>query len=93
MSATNLNEVPYPNWVCYKCGVKANILTCLQRYGNFPLKWSFEISTWHTDICDVCGKHDDVTQARDFFHPDFKLLNISKRYMYKPLGEPDEKSI
>ena len=61
--------------VCDKCGIEANRLTCLKRYGREPLLKKFTISTYHMGKCDVCGKVTGVTEARDFFHPDFSLLN------------------
>lgn len=38
------------------------------------LKTKFAISTYHMGICDVCGKEKPITEARDFFYPDFDLL-------------------
>jgi len=62
------------NEVCYDCGVTANYLTCLKKYGKLPDKKSFDYSTFHTGICQVCGEEVAVTEARDFFYPDFSLL-------------------
>ena len=45
----------YPQWVCGDCG---------SRYGNKPCG----ISTWHNDICGVCGNTRPVTEPRDFGH-------------------------
>lgn len=61
--------------VCRPCGLAANIVTCLAKYGELPLKYSYNISTMHTGTCDVCGNVTYVTEPRDFFHPDFTLLN------------------
>jgi hypothetical protein len=64
--------------VCDKCGLEANRLTCLKRYGKRPLKDKFYSSTYHEGDCDVCGKHTSVTEVRDFYSPDFSLLNRIK---------------
>lgn len=64
----------YPYLVCDDCGLEANRLTCLKKYGAEPLKPKFTISTYHLGICEVCGKEKGVTESRDFFHPDFSLL-------------------
>lgn len=61
-------------WVCHKCGITANYLTCLKRYGRPPKKAAFDISTYHIGKCDICGQIIEVTQSRDFFHPDFELI-------------------
>lgn len=63
--------------VCSPCGIAANVLTCLKKYGYAPLKLAFNISTFHIskEGCQVCGnKKVHVTEARDFFYPDFSLL-------------------
>ena len=60
--------------VCSECGIEANRLTCLKKYGQEPLKKCFDVSTYHENICDCCGKKKWVTEKRDFFHPDFSLL-------------------
>lgn len=65
----------YPNWVCNKCGREANRLTCLKKYGKEPIKIAFTCSTFHSGECDVCGEKTSVTEPRDFFYPDFTLLN------------------
>lgn len=51
---------PYPHWVCQGCGIKAS-------KGK-----SFTISTFHVNICEVCEQEKSVTEARDFYYPDFK---------------------
>lgn len=61
-------------WVCSKCGIEANRLTCLKKYGREPLKKCFNVSTVHEGICDCCGKKDWLTETRDYFFPDFSLL-------------------
>lgn len=60
--------------VCDDCGIEANRLTCLKKYGKEPRKPKFTASTYHSGTCDVCGEVRAVTQARDFFYPDFSLL-------------------
>jgi len=41
------------HWVCSDCG---------EKYG----KHKAGLSTWHEDICDMCGKRVGVTELRDF---------------------------
>lgn len=65
----------YPIDVCSDCGIEANRLTCLKKYGEEPKKKSFDVSTFHTGTCDVCGETKAVTEPRDFFYPDFGLLH------------------
>lgn len=60
--------------VCFPCGITANYLTCLKKYGRPPKKFAFDVSTYHNGICDVCGHKDQVTETRDFFYPDFNLI-------------------
>jgi hypothetical protein len=60
--------------VCSDCGIEANRLTCLKKYGQEPLKKCFDVSTFHKGKCDWCGKLKHITQTRDFFYPDFNLL-------------------
>lgn len=62
------------NEVCGGCGITANYLSCLKKYGRPPLKKAFSVSTFHTGICDVCKEKTHVTEARDFFYPDFTLI-------------------
>ena len=64
----------YPTNVCDNCGLEANRLTCIKKYGKEPKKAKFSLSTYHEGKCDVCGKTKNVTEARDFFCPDFDLL-------------------
>jgi hypothetical protein len=61
--------------VCSDCGIEANRLTCLKRYGKEPDKKAFSVSTFHKGVCDCCKKEKDITETRDFFFPDFSLLN------------------
>ena len=62
------------HWACGECGISANVLTCLKRYGKPPKQLAFTCSTTHKGKCDFCGEEKDVTQARDYFYPDFSLL-------------------
>jgi len=50
----------YPNRVCRECGLKAS--------GGK----AFTLSTFHKNICDVCGEEKHVTEPRDFFYPIFE---------------------
>lgn len=66
---------------CSECGISANVLTCIKKYGQRPNKLCFTVSTSRVGICDFCKriKDDDgepliVTPVRDFFYPDFSLL-------------------
>jgi len=68
----------YPTKVCSDCGIEANRLTCLKKYGAEPKQKAFTVSTFHKAICDVCGKEKMVTEPRDFFYPDFDLLIIKE---------------
>lgn len=60
--------------VCYECGVSANVLTCLKKYGNRPNKLHYTVSTYHIDKCDFCEEEKMITEVRDFFFPNFELL-------------------
>ena len=60
--------------VCVACGITANYLTCLKKYGQPPQKKMFSISTYHVAECDFCGEETSVTETRDFFYPDFDLI-------------------
>lgn len=62
------------NNVCSDCGITANYLTCFKKYGTPPLKTGFDVSTFHTGKCDICGRITATTEVRDFFYPDFSLL-------------------
>lgn len=67
-----MNEI---NNVCRECGISANVVTCLKLYGKPPKQLAYQISTYHQAKCDWCGKRKQVTEARDFFYPDFSLLD------------------
>jgi len=60
--------------VCGECGISANVLTCLKKYGKPPKKLRFDISTMHTGKCDYCGEEKSITEVRDYFYGDFNLL-------------------
>ena len=60
--------------VCAACGITANYLTCLKKYGKPPIQKAFGVSTFHNGKCEVCGDLGPVTEARDFFYPDFSLI-------------------
>lgn len=60
--------------VCSPCGITANVLTCLKKYGNPPKQLCFTVSTFHKGKCDCCGQEKEVTEVRDFFYPDFSLI-------------------
>lgn len=59
---------------CRECGITANVLTCLKRYGHPPKQLAYSVSTYHKGKCDFCGEEKDVTEARDFFYPDYSLI-------------------
>ena len=63
-----------PHWVCMACGITANYLTCLRRFGSPPLQPAFTVSTYHNRECQFCRKETMCTEARDFFYPDFSLI-------------------
>lgn len=65
--------------VCSPCGVSANVLTCLEKYGMRPMKLAYDVSTFHKGTCDYCERNDDITEVRDFFYPDFTLLDKYKK--------------
>jgi hypothetical protein len=67
--------------VCFPCGVYANILTCLKTYGRRPNQLAFTVSTYHKGTCDICEEETDVTEPRDFFYPDFSLLETVTNYI------------
>ncbi len=66
--------------VCRQCGISANVLTCLKKYGMPPKQLDFEVSTFCQDKCDYCGEEKFTTQVRDFFYPDFSLIEKYKKY-------------
>lgn len=62
------------NQVCYECGVTANVLTCLKKYKTPPKKLCYDSSTFHWGKCESCDENKLVTETRDYFHPNFSLL-------------------
>jgi len=66
--------------VCWECGVSANVLTCLKKYGNRPHQLAFTVSTYHKGTCDVCGEKKHVTELRDFFYADTTLIKEIAEY-------------
>ena len=64
-----------PSGVCTECGVTANVLTCLARYQAPPDQLMFSVSTFHVGICKYCGEKKELTEERDFFYPDFTLID------------------
>lgn len=69
----------YPKKVCAECGISANVLTCLKKYGWRPHQLAYSVSTYHKGTCDVCVEEKHVTEPRDFFYPDFSLLLAYKK--------------
>jgi len=67
-------DVISPGGICTECGISANVLTCIKKYGKIPLQLNYSVSTYHNGVCEVCLKSKPVTEARDFFYPDFSLL-------------------
>ena len=74
--------------VCSECGLEANRLTCIQKYGSPPKIPCFECSTFHMADCDSCGKHKWVTEVRDYFFPDFGLLSEEFKNKQQDEKEP-----
>jgi len=74
--------------VCRECGLAANALTCILKYGEYPLKPAFSVSAWYPGTCGSCGRDTTVTEARDFFYPDFSLLSETFRERVKREGKP-----
>jgi hypothetical protein len=52
-----MTEKPYPEWVCYECGLKYGKHVGLDR-----------VVSYHLNQCGVCGKVCSVTEPRDFGH-------------------------
>lgn len=67
--------------VCRECGTTANVLTCLQRYGQPPQNLAYSVSTFHEGRCDFCHAKKPVTQTRDFFFPDFSLIGKAVNFL------------
>lgn len=58
------SEKNYPKWTCKECAEKA---------GG---KLRGTATTWHYDICGVCGEEKAVTEPRDFGYPKFKCVSV-----------------
>ncbi len=72
------------NKICEQCGLAANYLTCMVRYGTPPKSPMFGVSTWHEAKCDSCKRVVWVTEARDFYYPNFSLLSSKfKKGLYE----------
>ncbi len=69
--------------VCRDCGIVANHLTMLKRHGSMSLKPAFDVSTMHTDICDICGKEKGVAPVRDFYYPAERAMRFIRQYITK----------
>lgn len=80
-----MTDIPAENqihWVCSPCGITANYLTCLKKYGRRPHKPAYDLSTFHRGTCDVCKSPSSmVTEARDFFYPDFNLIEMVNNFL------------
>lgn len=73
--------------VCRECGISANVLTCIKKYKHPPQKLAFDVSTFHMGVCDYCKQEKMITQTRDFFYPDFGLIDqYAKRYGKRTTG-------
>lgn len=64
--------------VCNECGRLANYVTCMARYGHLPKKAAYDVSTFSKGVCYYCKRETYVTEERDFFYPNFKLINWAK---------------
>lgn len=79
------NEYPYK--VCFRCGITANVLTCLKRYGKPPLQNKSAISSVWIGECGCCGEETEVTEVRDFYHPDFQLIKQVVKHFNRKEGD------
>lgn len=79
--------------VCRSCGITANVLTCLKKFGKPPTQISFSVSTFCKGFkCDYCGKNDYTTEVRDFFYPDFSLIEVVVGYLKYLKSNPTPKN-
>lgn len=76
---------PEIHWVCCHCGWAASTLTCIAKRGQLPNQVAYDVSTFHDGICDCCGGTKSVTEARDFYYPDFSLLSVQFKNRVKDL--------
>jgi len=60
---------------CNECGRLANYATCMLRFGHPPNEEAFSVSTFSKGKCHWCKRETYVTEERDFFYPDFNLIN------------------
>jgi len=73
LDSNNINTIIHN--VCSECWIKANKATQLKKFKKIDKQTWFSVSTFHKWICDFCKKEKSITQARDFFYPDFNLIN------------------
>ena len=71
---------------CFECGKLANYVTCMACYGRPPEQEAFACSTTSMGVCKWCGRKTAVTEERDFFFPNFGLINWKK---YKEMGKDE----
>ena len=46
----------------------------------------YSISTWHEDVCQVCGENVSCTEVRDFYYPEFEIdLNAINKKQFNLL--------
>lgn len=69
--------------ICDECGRLANYVTCMARHGRPPEKEAYTVSTFSKGVCEYCGLETMVTEERDFFYPDTKLINWKEYRRYK----------
>lgn len=72
-----------PQGVCHRCGVTANVLTCLKKYGQSPNQLSVVAGTSWRGRCRICGREDSVGSERDYYHPDFSLIEKVVSFLKK----------
>jgi len=65
----------YPKKVCDICGIEANRLTSIERYGREPRWKKHRFADYKKAKCDICGRKTRVTTPDSFFLPNFKLLD------------------
>lgn len=70
--------------ICRECGISANVLTCLKKYGKVPEKLAHSISTFSQGVCIVCNEKKEVTEVRDFFYPETDLIRQVAEFLHKP---------
>ena len=59
--------------VCSECGLKASEATFKKKWIK-SVQYCHLVSTYHKWICDYCKEEKSVTQTRDFYYPDFNLI-------------------